>query len=220
MPVKCISIPWHSGISLPSTCPAPTWPSSFTESESYSKGSTLCGSEQGQAASLGRSDFRAPSAPSPSKHWPGHCSRLPSWERAKLTCLGRSGREGVCVFGSWKRETCADLGSKVCSLLGHVEAMRGGSFPTNCTATKHFTFLSKGPATEPPGPIPPPSQAQVALEGGVWRRLAAQGSLPSLLSLSAALSTTLMHQRKRGHGLGIWGHLRSVGALLSEMEVR
>lgn len=220
MPVKCICIPWHSGTSLPSTCPAPAWPSSCTESESYSKGSTLCGSEQGQAASPGRSDVRAPSAHSPLKHWPGRCSRLPSWEGAKLTCLGRSGREGVCVFGFWKRETYADLGSKVGRLLGHVGPTRGGSFPTNCTGTKSFTFLSKGPAAEPPGPIPPPSRAQVALVGGVWRRLAAQGSLPSLLSLSAALSTPSMRQRKRGHELGTWGHLRRAGALLPEMEVR
>lgn len=138
--------------------PCPNVASSLPESESHRKGSTLCGSEQSQAASPGRSDFRAPSASSPSKHWPGHRPRLPSRERAKQTGLGRCGREAVCAFGSWKREKCADLGSKVGCRLGHVEPTWGGSFPTNCIRTRHFPFLSSGPA---------PSQAWVALEGGI-----------------------------------------------------
>lgn len=140
MPVKGISIPWHTRASLPSTYPAPAWPSSLPVSESYSKGSVL-----GQAGSPGRSNFKAPSAPSPPKHWSGHPSRLPSWERAKQTCLGRGGRERVCAFSSWKREICADLGSEVGGLLGHVEPMRGGSFPMGWTGTKHSTICKQRP---------------------------------------------------------------------------
>lgn len=69
IPMKCISIPWHPGASLHAR---PSMAFSLPESEAYSKESTLSGSEQSQA------DFRAPSAPSPSKYWPGHCPRLPA----------------------------------------------------------------------------------------------------------------------------------------------
>lgn len=151
--------------------PCPNMASPLPESESHRKGSTLCGSEQSQAVSPARSDFRAPSAPSPSKHWPGHRPRLLSRERAKQTGLGRGGREAVCAFGSWKREKCADLGSKVGCRLSLVEPTRVGPFPQTVQAPD-FSLFKRGPSslTGPGG-----------LRGRHRRRLAAPGrSLPSL----------------------------------------
>lgn len=154
MPVKCISIPWHPGASLPSTCPAPAWHLPYPSWSPTVKGALCVDLSRARQRLLGDQGSGLLLLPLPQNTGPATAlDCLPSWERGKQTRLAcRGGREAVCAFGSWKRGKCAGPGSKVGRRRGHVEPMRGGSFLTHCTGTRQFTVLSRGPTTEPPGP--------------------------------------------------------------------
>lgn len=94
--------------------------------------------------------------PLPREHQPGHSSRLPSWERVKQICLGRSCRERVWSFGSGKKEIRADLGSPVVGWLGHRAPLAGGQFLSH-QAPNILLCFQQGPskrASRAPSPSP------------------------------------------------------------------
>lgn len=139
--MKCISVPWHTGASLPSTCPTPAWPSSFPVSESCSKGSVLA--RQGLLGDQTSRPLLLPLPQNTGQATPPDC--LPGREQSRHTWAEVTGKGFVPLV--LKREMYTDLGSEVDGLLGHVKPMSGGSFPINWTGTKHSTSLRKGPAT-------------------------------------------------------------------------
>ena len=156
MPGRCIFVPQRTGASLPTTCPAPTWPSCLNKSGFSVKGALCMDLSRAREGLLGGQMSGLLLLSLPHKHWPGHSSRLPSWERVKQIRSGRSCRERVWTCGSGKKEMCADLASPVVGLLGHIAPLAGAvPFPPG---TKHFVLFSARAQQESLQGSLPPSQ--------------------------------------------------------------
>lgn len=113
----------------------------------------MCGPEQGQGGSPGRSDVRAPSAPSPPQTLarPQFQTALPGEGEADTLGQELQGK-GLDMWFWEKGNVCRPGFSSGWSAWPHSALGGGGFFPT-----RHQTFcfvFRKGPTREPPGLSP------------------------------------------------------------------